>query len=370
MKGLKRKLFWVRAEKEGSLDGSILSAALEAGAEALLVPSREAERAREKGVIKIITEELVPQTDILLCRVPSPTELGKAESLAEEARKRGKETALLVEIRDKETEGMAVKAARGVDYLVVWGKDWKIIPLENLIAALHGRGRLLALVKSAEEAKIALETLELGADGILLDPEAPLEVKKTGEVIRGMGLGRVELIPAKVIRVKAVGSGDRACVDTCSILREGEGMLVGSQAEGMFLVHSETLKSEFVETRPFRVNAGAVHGYIMVPGGKTKYLSELSSGEEVLVVDTSGRARAEVVGRVKIERRPLVLVEAEVGGRNLKVVLQNAETINLVGKDGKPISVTKLREGDEVLVHLSGKGRHFGMAVEEFVIER
>lgn len=359
MKVLNRKLFWVRAERGGSMDPSLLSAALEAGAEVVLVPGKEAEKVRGKGVVRILSEDPLPQVDILLSRGPPPAEAG------------GKEVAVLVEVRDKETEQAAVRAAGWADYVVVRGEDWKIIPLENLIAALHRKGgKLLALVRDAEEARVALETLELGADGVLLETQDPGEIRKTGEVIRSRGAGRVELVPARVVRVKAVGSGDRACVDTCSLLREGEGMLVGSQAEGMFLVHSETVKSEFVETRPFRVNAGAVHAYIMVPGGKTRYLSELSAGEEVLVVDASGKTRAEVVGRVKIERRPLLLVEAVVGERSLKVVLQNAETINLVSREGKPVPVTKLKEGDEVLVHLSGKGRHFGMSVEESVIER
>lgn len=49
-----------------------------------------------------------------------------------------------------------------------------------------------------------------------------------------------------------------------------------------------------------------------LPGGRTGYLAELRSGSEVLVADAAGRARAALVGRIKCERRPLVLVE--VGG--------------------------------------------------------
>jgi 3-dehydroquinate synthase II len=368
---LSRKLFWVRVERGGKVDPALLSAALEAGAEALWVPGGEAERVRERGVVRLLSEEDLPSVDILLLRLPSPGQLGEVERRVVEARGKGKEASVLVEVVDKETERAAERAAGVADYVVVRGRDWKIIPLENLIASLHRRGgKLLALVESAEEARTALETLERGADGVLLDPSGPGEVRRTGEVIRRGTAGKMELVPARVVRVRPVGLGDRVCVDTCSLLREGEGMLVGSQAEGLFLVHSETVRSEFVETRPFRVNAGAVHAYIAVPGGRTRYLSELCSGEEVLVVDAQGNARPEVVGRVKIERRPLLLVEAAVGERVLKVVLQNAETINLVSREGKPLPVTRLREGDEVLVHLSGKGRHFGMAVEESVIER
>ncbi len=43
-----------------------------------------------------------------------------------------------------------------------------------------------------------------------------------------------------------------------------------------------------------------------MPRGRTAYLSELKTGEEVLVCDAAGRERTAIVGRVKIEARPLV----------------------------------------------------------------
>lgn len=49
-----------------------------------------------------------------------------------------------------------------------------------------------------------------------------------------------------------------------------------------------------------------VHAYVHVPGGRTAYLSELCSGSEVVVVDAAGGQRSAIVGRVKIEKRPLV----------------------------------------------------------------
>lgn len=49
-----------------------------------------------------------------------------------------------------------------------------------------------------------------------------------------------------------------------------------------------------------------------IPGEKTSYLSELCAGKEVLVVDQNGSWRTATVGRVKIESRPLILVEAKV----------------------------------------------------------
>ena len=55
-----------------------------------------------------------------------------------------------------------------------------------------------------------------------------------------------------------------------------------------------------------------MHAYVAVPGGRTCYLSELKAGKEVIVVDQQGRRRTAIVGRVKIETRPLILVEAKV----------------------------------------------------------
>lgn len=64
---------------------------------------------------------------------------------------------------------------------------------------------------------------------------------------------------------------------------------------------------------PHTINSqGGVHAYVAVPGGKTCYLSELKAGKEVLVVNQKGQQRNAIVGRVKIETRPLILVEAKV----------------------------------------------------------
>lgn len=76
------------------------------------------------------------------------------------------------------------------------------------------------------------------------------------------------------------------------------------------------------------------------------------------------------VGRVKIERRPMILVEAEVNGRSLSLIVQNAETVRLVSNGGSK-SVSELKAGDEVLVRVEDGGRHFGTLVaDEMVIER
>ena len=154
--------------------------------------------------------------------------------------------------------------------------------------------------------------------------------------------------------------GDRVCVDTCANLGLGEGMLVGNSSGGLFLVHAESLENPYAAPRPFRVNAGPVHAYIRVTDDKTRYLGELAAGDEVLVVDYQGRTRPAVVGRVKVERRPLMLVAAEAGGQEVTTILQNAETIRLTRPNGEAVSIVTLQPGDEVLVALEETGRDFG----------
>ncbi|MBU4267066.1 MAG: 3-dehydroquinate synthase II [Candidatus Altiarchaeota archaeon] len=182
----------------------------------------------------------------------------------------------------------------------------------------------------------------------------------------------MELSLVEITKIEEVGLGDRVCIDTDTELKLGEGMLIGSLSRGMFLVHSETVENPYVETRPFRVNAGPVSAYVLVPGGKTRYLVELKGGDPVIAVDSNGKEREVKVVRSKIETRPFLLVEAKLGEVEFHSFLQNAETIRLVTEDGKAVSVVNLKPGDKVLalVDKEGMGRHFGMAVEETIIEK
>jgi 3-dehydroquinate synthase II len=178
------------------------------------------------------------------------------------------------------------------------------------------------------------------------------------------------LVEATITATKQLGMGDRACLDTCTQMGLGEGMLIGNTASGFFLVHSESIDNPYVASRPFRVNAGAVHAYTLAPGGKTKYLADLKAGDEVLLVNFEGKSQQAFLGRNKIEKRPMMLIEAQAEGQTISLVMQNAETIRLVSPDGKAISITTLRPGDKVLAHIEKAGRHFGMQVDETLIER
>jgi 3-dehydroquinate synthase II len=150
----------------------------------------------------------------------------------------------------------------------------------------------------------------------------------------------------------------------------GEGMLVGNSSSALFLVHAESVSNPYVAPRPFRVNAGPVHAYTRVPGGKTRYLSELAAGDEVMIVDYQGKTSVGVVGRLKIEKRPLMLVKAKIGDKEITTILQNAETIRLTDPEGKPVSVAVIKPGDKVLVATEDSGRHFGMKIDETITEK
>ncbi|QIB73408.1 3-dehydroquinate synthase II [Halogeometricum borinquense] len=277
--------------------------------------------------------------------------------------------AAYVRILSKDHEAFAEAAADDADFTIVVGEDWTIIPLENLIARIGEETDLIAGVTTAEEARTAFETLELGSDGVLLDTDDPDEIRRTVEVREAAERESLDLQWAEVTAVERTGMADRVCVDTGNLMEHDEGMLVGSMGRGLFFVHAETAESPYVASRPFRVNAGAVHAYVRTPEGGTKYLSELKSGDEVQVIDTDGRTREAIVGRVKIEKRPMFRVEAELDGDRVETLLQNAETIKVQTRDGRT-AVTDLEPGDEVLLYYEDTARHFGEAVEESIIEK
>jgi len=261
-------------------------------------------------------------------------------------------------------------AKGGLDFIIVEVKDWKIIPLENIIAKLHKiHTKVFAVANTPEEVRKMFSILEIGVDGVIFSTSSINEVK---EALVYLGTKSFDLRPAKILEIKEVGNGERVCVDTASMLNRGEGMLIGSRSNFLFLVHNESVGSSFTSPRPFRVNAGAVHCYTISPDGTTKYLSELETGAEVLVIDAHGKARRATVGRSKIESRPMLLIKAQIGDEMGGIIAQNAETIRFVRPNGHLVSVTHLKKGDTVLAYSKqATGRHFGMEVDdEYIVEK
>ena len=363
-----------------------ITAGLEAGVDWVLVDRDDVERVRDLGRVNVAefgddfhvmdAESNGTDADATVVgkhtegdgTVDLPSDFSGSSDLSA-LRRTGGPNVGYVRIIDETYESFAESVARAADYTVVVGTDWQIIPLENLIARIGEETSLVAGVTSAEEAQTAYETLELGVDGVLLDTDDPDEIRRTVAVRDSLDSETLEFQWAEVTAIEQTGSADRVCIDTGSLLDDAEGMLVGSMSRGLFFVHGETADSPYVESRPFRVNAGAVHAYVRAPDGETNYLSELTSGDQVQVVDVSGTTREAIVGRSKIEHRPMFRVQATVGEDRIETLLQNAETIKLHTRDGRK-AVTDLDTGDEVLVHYEDEARHFGEAVEESIIEK
>ncbi len=329
------KKIWVKAipwKKEIALT------AIENGADALWVPSGKGSEVKKMGIIPIVAED----GDILLGR-----------DVVER------------EIREKkdEEEVLSVSLSKKV---VVRATDWKIIPLENLLS----RGNNLFIeIENLQEGETAFAILEKGVDGVVIKNSDPEAVR---HILRSLKreTERFELLAARIKHIESLGLGDRVCVDTCSSMIQGEGMLVGNSSQALFLVHAESVENPFINTRPFRVNAGPVHAYVRLANGQTKYLSEVRSGDRVIIVNFEGRSYPAIVGRVKMERRPLALVEAEENGQNISIILQNAETIRLTEPCGKAVSLVDLKEETEVLVYRERTARHFGVPIDETIIEQ
>lgn len=319
-------------------DKAALTLALESGVDGVIVPAGEAERAAALSRCPVWKDE----------ETPLATLNAKAD-----------EEAVLARLR-----------AGG---RVVLASGWEVIPVENLLAQSD---EVLAEAADLAEARLAAGILERGVAGIVVPVAAVGDIKAIVAQCK-LAQGREQLVAARITRVEPVGLGHRVCADTLSLLRRGQGMLVGNASAFTFLVHAETERNEYVAARPFRVNAGAVHAYVRLPHDRTTYLGELVAGQEVLVVDADGETTTATLGRVKIEVRPMLLVEAEVEGpdgvRRGAVFLQNAETIRLVTPEGAPVSVVGLKPGDMVLCRVDegqgGAGRHFGMRVAEDIRE-
>lgn len=326
---------WVRVDP---WDKTMVTTALEGGADGVMVPKGFSEKVKALGRIQTISEDgdLKLGEDVVFFTIESGEDEEKIITLSKNKR------------------------------VILQSSDWTIIPLENLIAK---GADVIAQVRSLTDVQTAFGILEKGVGHVLFHAGDAAELKKVLSWFRSEG-EHIQLQAAEIVEISPIGMGDRVCVDTCTSMSRGEGILVGNSSGALFLIHSESIANPYVAPRPFRVNAGPVHSYTRVPGGKTRYLSELSAGDPVLIVDYQGNTTPAAVGRLKIEKRPLMLVKAVVGETQMTSIVQNAETIRLTDPEGKALSVVNLVPGDKVLVAMEEGGRHFGIKIDESITEK
>ena len=283
----------------------------------------------------------------------------------------------LVAIRDSNSYNQARALIGLVKWLVVELTDWKMIPIENLIAECEDSGTMLGVVVNhTEDVNGIAFALERGADAIIIKPEDSLiEVCMIAKSLRlenqtksnGMPIetnDSIKLTKGKIVNIESGGIGERYCIDLTCLISIGEGMLIGSSASSLALVHGEVISSQYVPSRPFRVNAGPPHSYVLMADGKTKYIAELTSGDEVMLVSDHGESRAATIGRLKIEKRPFLRISWENDYQiSNSIYLQQAETVRVVAGEGQVVSVTNLAVGDSILCHNSQYARHIGNQV-------
>lgn len=262
---------------------------------------------------------------------------------------------------------VAERIRRGEAVAVRWRGD-RVLPLETLVAARVRPGSLWVVVDRAEQLPSTLGALEHGADTAVVEVASPEEVDRLERALEALPRA-LSLVRATIRDVRPGGMGDRVLVDTTSLLKHDEGMFVGSHAGFLLLVLSEAIGSEYTRPRPFRVNAGAAHSYTLTDREETRYLSELAPGEAVLIGSVDGTARLARVGRLKIERRPLTLVEVAVANTLHTVFVQEAETVRFATPDGAA-PVPSLSPGVELLGLALPAARHLGTAISESIDER
>jgi 3-amino-4-hydroxybenzoic acid synthase len=366
------KLSWIDIRTIGSAKDAVVQEALHAGVNGILAAHPDDLAPLPPSVKRI----LFPQGEAL------PEDFGAADVVIVDPAKHGEpaELALLhpnvefgrfTEIVDAATLEDACESGRTEKWSVLLFRDPTKIPLEIVIAAAaRATGSLITVAQDVEEAEIIFGVLELGSDGVLMAPARVGDATALRQAAE-TGVPDLELVELEVTATAHVGMGERACVDTATYFGKDEGILVGSHSKGMILCVSETHPLPYMPTRPFRVNAGAIHSYTLAKDERTSYLSELKAGSKITAVDIHGRTRLVTVGRVKIETRPLLSIDAVApDGRTVNLILQDDWHVRVLGPGGTVLNSTELKPGDKVLGHLPVEDRHVGYPIDEFCLEK
>ncbi|MEU8622491.1 3-dehydroquinate synthase II [Streptomyces sp. NPDC048623] len=352
---------------------AVVDAAVHARLEGVLDDNLEVLASLPPTVLKVLLPtpgaplppEAANVADIVLTQITNTDELDKLKLDG------GDSVGAFVDVVDDPTLRLACAAAIALPNTLVKFRDPTKIPLEIVIAAADkAPGRLICEAGDLEEAGIIVDVLEKGSDGLLYGP------KDANEVFGLVGLlgGKTPDLDLTTLTVESIehnGLGDRVCVDTCTHFGKDEGILIGSYATGFILGVSETHPLPYMPTRPFRVNAGALHSYVLGEDNRTNYLSELKAGSTILGVTADGRTRRIVVGRVKLESRPLLTIRAvSPDGVEVSLTVQDDWHVRVLGPGAKVLNVTELKAGDQLLGYIATDKRHVGWPVAEFCIEK
>ncbi|HWY33897.1 MAG TPA: 3-dehydroquinate synthase II, partial [Nitrosopumilaceae archaeon] len=97
-------------------------------------------------------------------------------------------------LSNRDIENILKFAKMGLDFVIVDVTDWKIIPLENIIAKLHKlHTKVFATARNPDEVRKMFSILEIGVDGVIFSTDSINEVR---EVLVYLGTKSFELKPA------------------------------------------------------------------------------------------------------------------------------------------------------------------------------
>ncbi|KWO07062.1 3-dehydroquinate synthase [Burkholderia cepacia] len=365
-----KKLSWIDLRNIGELADEITEEALHVGVSAFVVKDAEQAGRLPPSACKVAVVDrqpadaaLLEQVQIVLVKDGLPVDFAVPD---------GVELGVFIEVTGEATLTRACELSVSTPWLLVeFLQDPSKIPLEILLAAAdRAAGELITVVANLEDAEVTLNVLQRGPEGVLLTPtqvgQATQLVSICSDTVEDLQLEEIE-----IVGLTHLGPGERVCVDTCSRFEQDEGILVGSYSTGMILISSETHPLPYMPTRPFRVNAAALHSYVVAPDNRTRYLAELESGAEILAVNVQGKARRVVVGRAKVETRPLLLIEAKnAANRAINIIAQDDWHVRVLGPKGSVHNITELKRGDRILGYTLDAQRHVGYPIREFLHEQ
>ncbi|WP_440897840.1 3-dehydroquinate synthase II [Amphibacillus sp. Q70] len=181
----------------------------------------------------------------------------------------------------------------------------------------------------------------------------------------------VEFETAKVIEITSMGEGTRVCLDLIDELDPLEGVLIGNTGSGYLMAVSENRSTDTYPPRPFRINAGAYHHYVLLDEEKTDYLAEMRPGMKIPVWKDNNM-RLVPIGRVKMEKRSFIRIVCQELKTNqeISVTVQEADSVHLLGADQTAKSAISLTIGDELICYPDEPGRHLGEKIIEEITEK
>jgi len=286
----------------------------------------------------------------------------------------GKCVAMLLTCTAMEVQCRALEMVGLAEWLVLEAE--RLVPNEALLTASSRQGTRIAVVVCSEQHLKDLESILERIDALAVSMElwdnavqarSALASKANApmlDTVRGGLLlpATEELKAAEVESVRLIeGGGDRVYLDFIQMLTEGEGCLVGSTAQALCFVHAQTAPTGNQPARPFRINAGLVHACVALPDGRTKYLSDVVAGDQVLVMDVASlTTRGVTIGRCHVERCPVMCIDLRCQGNSFNIFAEHSDVVRLHvrrathGEEDatlSPLPVTKVYKGDHVFVH-------------------